>query len=167
MFDFAHGLTGTLSAAAQGKTDLTGTTGLPALDLERSDLLAGTGTWRDSGITDGSTSVESANSLIPLLTQARSEWHDVYLFGRIYTGGDLGVHDTHMNQGLAGSYIDLAGNDHNNHNDSRQDGVPLVDLGQPESAASFAAIDQQLAPTDDLGNPKTDARPLSGSNDRF
>jgi uncharacterized protein YukJ len=30
----------------------------------------------------------------------------------------------------------------------------FVDVGQPEWAAYFAAFNQQLVPTDDLGNPQ-------------
>src|SRR5579859_6617063 len=40
VFDFHHPLIDTLSAASPGKQDLTGTSGLPALDFLRSDVLA-------------------------------------------------------------------------------------------------------------------------------
>jgi uncharacterized protein YukJ len=36
----------------------------------------------------------------------------------------------------------------------------LVDLGKPEWAAYFAAFNQQLVPTDDLGNPQPNAKTL-------
>ncbi len=159
-FDYRHAVTGTLGAAAPGKADLTGQTTLPALDFLRSDVLDGTGPWRDSGVMDGSTGVEPAASLIRVLARARDQDRFVYLFGRFYTGGDLGIHDTHMNQGSTGSYVHRAGDDHNDHNDVWQDGALLVDLGEPEWVAYFAAFGQQLVPTDDLGNPQPDARPL-------
>ncbi|GLS21491.1 hypothetical protein GCM10007874_45080 [Labrys miyagiensis] len=160
VFDFQHEVTQTLAAGAPGKSDLTDKLALPALDFQRSNILDGTGPWRDSGIMDGSIDVEPAASLIRLLAKAQSEGRDVYLFGRFYTGGDLGIHDTHMNQGSTGSYIHRAGDDTNDHNDVWQDGGLLVDLGQPEWAAYFAAFDQQLLPTDDLGNPTAGAKPL-------
>lgn len=160
VYDYQHAVIQTLAAAASGKSDLTDHNMLPALDFQRSDVLASTGPWRDSGIMDGSTDVEPAASLIRLLSKAKSESRDVYLFGRFYTGGDLGIHDTHMNQGSTGSYLHKAGDDHNDHNDIWQDGALLVDLGEPEWAAYFAAFDQQLMPSDDLGNPQPNAKPL-------
>ncbi len=160
VFDYRHPIVETLAAAAPGKADLTDQHALPALDFQRSDVLDGTGGWRDSGIMDGSADVEPAASLVRLLTRAQGEGRDIYLFGRFYTGGDLGIHDTHMNQGSTGSYVHKPGNDHNDHNDIWQDGALLVDLGEPEWAAYFSAFDQQMAPTDDLGNPTADARPI-------
>ena len=75
------------------------------------------------------------------------------MFGRFYSEGN-GIHDTHMNQGSTGAFIHRAGDDCNDHNDIWQDGAVLVDLGQTASwAAYFAAFDQQLVPTDELGNP--------------
>jgi uncharacterized protein YukJ len=161
VYDYAHALTQTLSGSAEGKTDLTGGHALPSLDFQRQpDILGGTGPWRDSGVMDGSTDVEPAASLIRLFAKAQNEGRYIYLFGRFYTGGDLGIHDTHMNQGSTGSYIHRPGDDHNDHNDIWQDGGLLVDLGQPEWAAYFSAFDQQLLPTDDDGNPEPDAKPL-------
>jgi uncharacterized protein YukJ len=75
------------------------------------------------------------------------------VFGRFYAEGD-GIHDTHMNQGSTKSFIHRPGDDSNDHNDIWQDGAVMVDLGEPEWAAYFAAFNQQLVPTDDLGNPK-------------
>ncbi|WP_420383424.1 DUF2278 family protein [Novosphingobium sp.] len=160
VFDFRHPVIQTLTAAVPGKTDLTGQTALPALDFERSDILAGTGPWRDSGLMDGSANVEPAATLTRVLEKALAGGHDLYVFGRFYTGGDLGIHDTHMNQGSVGSYIHAADDDHNDHNDIWQDGALVVDLGEPEWTAYFAAFDQQLVPTTDLGNPEPDAKPL-------
>jgi uncharacterized protein YukJ len=65
-----------------------------------------------------------------------------------------------MNQGSTGGYIHRAGDDHNDHNDIWQEGGVFVDLGEPEWAAYFAAFDQQLVPTDDLGNPMPGARTI-------
>jgi uncharacterized protein YukJ len=161
VYDYVHGVTETLAAAAAGKTDLTGRHALPALDFQRQpDILDNTGPWRDSGIMDGSTDVEPAASLIRLIQKARTEGRFVYLFGRFYKGGDLGIHDTHMNQGSTGGYIHRPGDDDSDHNDIWQDGALLVDLGEPEWAAYFSMFDKQLLPTDDDGNPTSDAKPV-------
>ena len=161
VFDYQHPLIQTLAGTNPGKTELTDNHALPALDFQRQPgILDNTGAWRVSGIMDGSAEVEPAKSLTRLLSKAQSEGRDVYLFGRFYTGGDLGIHDTHMNQGSSGHYIHRRGDDGNDHNDIWQDGALFVDLGQPEWAAYFAAFEQQKVPTDDLGNPTDDAQPL-------
>jgi uncharacterized protein YukJ len=152
VFDFRHPVIATLSAAASGQNDLTGQTALPALDFMRSDLLKGTGNWRDSDIMDGSDTQEPAASLTRLLGKAKDGNLDVYVFGRFYSEGN-GIHDTHMNQGSTGSFLNDGVDDHNDHNDIWQDGAVLVDLGEPEWAAYFAAFNRQLVPTDNLGNP--------------
>ncbi len=151
-FDFRHPLIQTLGAAAAGSHDLTGQAALPALDFLRSDLLANTGKWRDSDVMDGSDTTEPAGSLKRLLSKAHQENLDVYIFGRFYSEGD-GLHDVHLNQGSTQSFIHRPGNDSNDHNDVWQDGAVLVDVGNPEWAAYFSAFNQQLVPTDDLGNP--------------
>jgi uncharacterized protein YukJ len=156
VFDFRHALIATLSAAPAGADDLTGKTALPALDFMRSDLLANTGAWRDSDVMDGSEAPEPVASLSRLLVKAQQEQRDVYVFGRFYSEGD-GIHDTHMNQGSTGGFLHRPGDDSNDHNDIWQDGALLVDVGQPEWAAYFAAFNQQLVPTDDLGNPQPGA----------
>jgi uncharacterized protein YukJ len=156
VFDFRHALIATLSAAPAGSHGLVGTTGLPALDFMRSDILANTGPWRDSDVMDGSELPEPAASLRRLLVRARGQGADVYVFGRFYAEGN-GIHDTHMNQGSTGGFLHRRGNDSNDHNDIWQDGAVLVDLGEAEWAAYFAAFNQQLVPTDDLGNPKPGA----------
>lgn len=152
VFDFHHRILQALAAAPAGKHDLTGQTDLPALDFMRSDILAGTGAWRDSDIMDGSEKREPAASLATLLAKAQAEGRDVYVFGRFYVEGN-GIHDTHMNQGSTGGFLNNGVDDHNDHNDVWQDGAVMVDLGQPEWAAYFAAFNQQLVPTDNLGNP--------------
>jgi uncharacterized protein YukJ len=159
VFDFRHGIITDLHAAAPGKRDLTGQSRLPALDFVRSDLLASTGRWRDSDIMDGSTEPEPVASLARLLTKAQQNDLDVFIFGRFYSEGD-GIHDTHMNQGSKKRFIHRQGDDSNDHNDIWQDGAVLVDIGEPEWAAYFAAFEQQLLPTDDLGNPKPGASPI-------
>ncbi|MBV9811331.1 MAG: DUF2278 family protein, partial [Acetobacteraceae bacterium] len=73
VFDFRHQLTGMLSAAAAGQNDLTGQSEVPALDFMRSDVLAGTGDWRDSDIMDGTDTQEPAASLSRLLQRAWSD----------------------------------------------------------------------------------------------
>jgi uncharacterized protein YukJ len=152
VYDFRHPVVATLSAAEPGSHDLTGQAALPALDFLRGDVLANTGAWRDSDVMDGSSLAEPAASLHRLLAKAQQQQADVYVWGRFYREGD-GIHDTHMNQGSTGEFIHHSGNDSNDHNDVWQDGALFVDLGQPEWAAYFAAFNQQLVPTDDLGNP--------------
>ncbi len=160
VFDFRHPLTATLAAASPGEHTLTGNAALPALDFLRSDLLAATGIWRDSDVMDGSDLPEPAASLRRLVQRAQQQQADMYVYGRFYSEGD-GIHDTHMNQGSTGSFIHRQGNDTNDHNDIWQDGAVLVDLGEPEWAAYFAAFTQQLVPTDSLGNPTPAAAPLT------
>jgi uncharacterized protein YukJ len=158
VYDFRHPVIKTLGAAASGShQELTDLHTLPALDFVRSDLLANTGRWRDSDVMDGSEAVEPVASVKRLLVNAKQNGFDVYVFGRFYQGGDNGIHDAHMNQGSTGGFIHHAGNDHNDHNDVWQDGAVFVDVGQPEWAAYVAAFDQQLVPTDDLGNPQPGA----------
>jgi uncharacterized protein YukJ len=150
VYDFHHPLIATLQAASAGFHDLSTTGLLPALDFLRSNVLAETGPWRDSGVMDGSAQVEPVASLARLLNQALTGNLDVYIFGRAYTQG-LGIHDVHMNQGSSGSFVNH-GNDKNDHNDVWQDGAVLVDVGQAQWAAYFTAFTQQTVPTDGLGN---------------
>ncbi|WP_426437365.1 DUF2278 family protein [Bradyrhizobium genosp. P] len=152
VFDFRHPVIQTLAAANSGSNPLTGQKGLPALDFLRSDLLANTGKWRDSDVMDGSDDVEPAASLTRLLSRAHQENRDVYIFGRFFEQGD-GLHDVHLNQGSTKGFIHRPGDDSNDHNDVWQDGAVMVDLGEPEWAAYVAAFNQQIVPTDDLGNP--------------
>ena len=159
IFDFHHPIIETLGAASAGDHDLTGNAALPALDFLRSDLLDDTGKWRDSDVMDGSDDAEPAFSLKRLLSKAHAQNFDVYVFGRFYTDGN-GIHDVHLNQGSTKSFIHRAGNDSNDHNDIWQDGALMVNIGQPEWAAYFAAFEQQLVPTDGLGNPAPNAKPI-------
>jgi uncharacterized protein YukJ len=151
-FDFRHPVIQTLAAAPAGSHDLTGQAALPALDFLRSDLLADTGRWRDSDVMDGSDFPEPSASLKRLLSKARQQDFDVYVFGRFYREGD-GIHDTHMNQGSTKGFVHRPGDDSNDHNAVWQDGAVIVDVGEQEWAAYFAAFNQQLVPTDSLGNP--------------
>jgi uncharacterized protein YukJ len=164
VYDFRHPMTTALRAAAQGFSDMTGTAATPALDFLRSDLLTSTGMWRPSDVMDGSEVVEPVASLLRLMTNARNANADAYIFGRSYTGGDLGVHDVHMNQGSSGGFVNH-GNDSNDHNDIWQDGALMVDLGDAGWAAYFPAFQQQDVPTNDLGNPIADAHPITASDD--
>jgi uncharacterized protein YukJ len=159
-FDFRHSVLTQLGDAAAGSTDLTGTDALPAIDFQRSDFLANTGAWRNSDVMDGSDQVEPVASLQRLLLRAQQSSFDVYVFGRFYSEGN-GMHDVHMNQGSKGEFIHRAGDDSNDHNDIWQDGALLVNLGEPEWALYVAAFDQQYLPTDDLGNPTPDSKPIS------
>ena len=158
-FDFRHSIIGILSATASGAQDLTGQADLPALDFLRSDILANTGNWRDSDVMDGSNLPEPAATLKRLLIKARQSQFDVYVFGRIYAEGN-GMHDIHMNQGSTQGFIHRPGDDSNDHNDIWQDGALIVDIGEPQWAAYFSAFNQQLVPTDDLGNPKPGGAPI-------
>jgi uncharacterized protein YukJ len=165
IFDFQHPLIATLRAAAAGFTDLTRTGQLPALDFLRSDVLRQTGPWRNSDIMDGSDQVEPVASLVRLLEKASSSNFDVYIFGRTYGGGELGIHDVHMNQGSQGSFINNGVDDHNDHNDIWQDGAVMVDIGQPEFAAYFTVFTQQMVPTDRLGNPASNSHEMTVADD--
>ncbi|CAM2167961.1 DUF2278 domain-containing protein [Paraburkholderia sacchari] len=159
-FDFRHAVLATLQSAAPGSHDLTGQDALPALDFQRSDFLANTGNWRDSDVMDGSNAVEPVATLERLLVRAMQAGFDVYVFGRFYSEGN-GLHDVHMNQGSKGEFIHRPGDDSKDHNDIWQDGALLVDLGAPQWALYVAAFDQQWLPTDDLGNPTPDSKPIS------
>jgi hypothetical protein len=160
VFDFHHSLLTTLKSAAAGFHDLTGTQGLPALDFLRTDLLADTGSWRESDVMDGSDFPEPVASLKRLLHTAHARGAEVYIFGRTYTSGGSGIHDVHMNQGSSGQFLNNGVDDHNDHNEAWQDGAVLVDLGQPEWAAYFTAFTKQSVPTDSLGNPTEDSHPV-------
>lgn len=164
IFDFHHAVIARLQAAKSGFSDLTGTEGVPALDFLRSDVLAGTGPWRQSDSMDGSLEVEPVASLLRLLRSAHSNHSDVWVFGRKYTDGD-GVHDVHMNQGSGAPFLNDGEDNNNDHNDVWQDGGVIVDVGKPEFAAYFTAFTQQLVPTDSLGNPAAGSHPMSVADD--
>jgi uncharacterized protein YukJ len=153
LFDFRHPIIQTLASSEDGAHDLTGQNALPALDFMRSaDLLDNTGKWRDSDVMDGSDATEPAATLKRLLSRAHQNELDVYVFGRFYSEGN-GIHDVHLNQGSTKGFIHRSGDDSNDHNDIWQDGAVMVNVGEPEWAAYFSAFNQQLVPTDELGNP--------------
>jgi hypothetical protein len=164
VYDFDHATMPSLKGAPEGFTALTGKDGLPALDFLRSDVLSGTGIWRPSDVMDGSLAVEPVASLMRLLGRAKQGQATLYVFGRTYTDGSLGIHDVHMNQGSTKGFINH-GNDSNDHNDIWQDGALLVDLGEVQWAAYFPAFGQQIVPTDQLGNPKPGAHPVTVADD--
>jgi uncharacterized protein YukJ len=164
IYDFHHPIRDTLSATAAGFHSLTGQKALPALDFLRSDLLAETGPWRISDVMDGSGQGEPAASLARLLQQANAASADVYIFGRTYRGGDLGIHDVHMNQGSSGAFLNDGHDDRNDHNDIWQDGAVLVDLGDDRWAGYFTAFTQQSVPTDNLGNPDPGGHPIGDAD---
>ncbi len=159
VYDFHHAIVDGLKAASSGFLDLTEKDALPALDFQRSDVLADTGPWRLSDVMDGSVHAEPVASLLRLLQSAQEKQYDVYVFGRKYKDGD-GIHDIHMNQGSTGQFLNNGKDDHNDHNDVWQDGAVIVDQGEPELAAYFTAFTQQLVPTDALGNPVNGAQPI-------
>ena len=165
VYDFQHAIVTTLRAADNGFTDLTDKNASPALDFLRTDLLNGTGQWRETDVMDGSEAPEPVASLLRMLNKAKAQNADVYIFGRTYTGGDLGIHDVHMNQGSSGSFLNNGRDDHNDHNAIWQDGGVMVDFGDPEMAAYFTAFTQQNVPTDSLGNPAKNAHEIKDSDD--
>jgi hypothetical protein len=165
VFDYHHPLISTLKAAAIGFHDLTDAGALPALDFLRSDALAETGAWRASDVLDGSDQPEPVASLKRFLQRAHAQQADVYIFGRTYTGGALGIHDVHMNQGSqSDAFLNNGRDDHNDHNDIWQDGAVLVDLGAAEWAGYFTAFTQQLVPTDELGNPGAESHQVEDAD---
>lgn len=164
-FDFHHTILQSLSDMPAGFQDLTQKHDFPALDFLRSDILAETGDWRDSDVMDGSEEVEPVATLKRLLTRAKNQGLDVYIFGRTYTGGGKGIHDVHMNQGSDKPFLNNGEDDHNDHNDVWQDGAVIVNVGQPEWAAYFTAFTQQRVPTDDLGNPRANSFEITEADD--
>jgi uncharacterized protein YukJ len=126
----------------------------------RSDVTTETGAWRISDVMDGSDAAEPIPSVLRLVSRAKQNDLDLYVFGRRYVTGGNGIHDTHMNQGSSGSFLHRKGDDSNDHNDVWQDGALMVDLGQDGWAAYFAAFEQQAVPTDALGNPISGARTI-------
>jgi uncharacterized protein YukJ len=113
---------------------------------------------------DGSGHGEPAASLARLLQQAHAASAYVYIFGRTYRGGDLGIHDVHMNQGSSGAFVNDGRDDRNDHNDVWQDGAVLVDLGDDRWAGYFTAFTQQSVPTDKLGNPDSGGHPIGDTD---
>jgi uncharacterized protein YukJ len=150
--DFRYAIVQTLRQTPLGKSDLTDADALPALDFVRSSILNGTGGWLDSDVLDGSVGKQPVAALMPLLEKAFTSHNDVYVFGRFYPTG-YGIHDVHMNQGSRGRYIHQQGNDRNDHNEIWQDGALMIDFGEGNWVAYFAAFTNQTIPTDDLGNP--------------
>ncbi|TFW32470.1 DUF2278 family protein [Massilia horti] len=162
-YDFHHEICQNLRAMDSGFLELRARQ-LPALDFLRSDILNGTGHWRDSDVMDGTAYAEPPASLSRLLHRAQEGGCDVYLFGRTYRDGEPGIHDIHMNQGSTGPHFLNNGNDRIDHNDVWQDGAVLVDLGLDNWAAYFTAFTQQLVPTDDAGNPTAGAHEIRDSD---
>lgn len=160
VYDFHHRIIDSLKDLVRGFLDLTGASALPALDFQRSDILAETGNWRESDVLDGSDLPEPVASLERLLRRASAANADVYIFGRRYSDGTPGVHDVHQNQGSLRQFLNNGVDDHNDHNDVWQDGAVLVDLGGDGWAGYFTAFTQQYVPTDNLGNPTPDSHPV-------
>jgi uncharacterized protein YukJ len=157
--DFHHTLIADLKKAATGFSDLTKTKAFPALDFLRSNILAGTGPWRPSDPMDGSPNARPVSSLKALLERAVAEKADVYIFGRTYAEGG-GIHDVHMNQGSRKPHLHAS----NDGNDVWQDGAVLFDFGEPEWIGYFTAFTQQLAPTNDVGDPLPNSHPIGDSD---
>jgi uncharacterized protein YukJ len=163
VFDFHHPIRDQLSAAPSGFSDLTGQQALPALDFLRSDILAATGSWRDSDPIDGSDQAEPTPTLTRLLERARQEGAATYVFGHKFVDG-VGIHDVHMNQGSTGSLLNNRQDSNKDHNEPWQDGAVIVDLGDDQWAGYFTAFTQQIVPTDELGNPVDGGHPIDNSD---
>jgi hypothetical protein len=86
-----------------------------------------TGKWRDSDVMDGSDAVEPAGSLKRLLSRARQNNLDVYIFGRFY--------DVHLNQGSTKSFVHRPGDDSNDHNGRRISRRSTSNWCRPTSSA--------------------------------
>ncbi|SIO20011.1 Uncharacterized protein YukJ [Singulisphaera sp. GP187] len=164
IFDFQSALRDTLKEATPGFHDLTGSTGPPALDFLRGDVLKATGPWRNSDVMDGTGHPEPTATLSRLLLNAKTNQYDVYVFGRTYKSGGLGIHDIHMNQGSRAPFLNNGVDDRNDHNDIWQDGAVLVDLGTDQWAGYFTAFTQQTVPTNNVGNPESGSHPIGDSD---
>ena len=170
--DYDHPVLPTLQAAPDGYNDLTGRHGLPALDFLQSDILTagtGTGAWLDSdkmndGVLEATTHFQPVASLEAALVRAVEDQAAVYAFGRTYRGGDLGIHDIHMNQGSTGPHFHNGGDDTTDHNDIWQDGALLINYTDGTWAAYFTAFTQQIVPTDNEGNPTDDGHEINDSD---
>ena len=154
VYDFHHADTiATLTGLPPGATPIDAK-GAPALDYLRSTILNETGAWRVSDVMDGSTEAEPVKSVMRLLQNAQTAGGEVFIFGRFYEGGDLGIHDTHMNQGSTGAFLNIPQNAGKDVNAIWQDGALFVHLPQDDRwVAYFAAFENQRTPTDDNGNP--------------
>jgi len=92
-------------------------------------------------------------------SQGRDFWRPtaadviVYGFGFKFPDPQVGLHETHMNQG------NPAGGGHENENGAFQDGGLIVQRGD-SFAAFFTAFQTQYLPTDARGRPVTNARAL-------
>ena len=162
--DYQNPILATLTRAAAGFQDLTSRQGLPALDFLRSDVLANTGTWTESGTMDGTAQPEPIPSVIRLLDAANQGQTDTYVFGHMYDDTAIGMHDVHMNQGSTGTLLNDRQDANKDHNEIWQDGAVLFDLGNGRWTGYFTAFAQQLVPTDDLGNPTPDAHPIGDAD---
>lgn len=171
--NYSHPVLATLQAAPHGYSDLTGKHAMPALDFLRSDILtadAGTGAWQDSdqmddGVLKETTRFQPVASLEAALIKAMNEEATVYAFGRTYRGGDLGIHDIHMNQGSTGPHFHNGGDDATDHNDVWQDGAILINFKDGAWTAYFTAFTQQIVPTDnDDGNPQDGGHEINDSD---
>lgn len=163
VFDFEHPLVHLLAEAEPGLHLLTDAGELPALDFLRSDVLAGTGRWRESDLMDGDPEREPAYSLRRLFEQALLHRWSVCIYGRLYSSG-YGVHDVHMNQGSGGDYAQRERGSRGS-NAVWQDGAVLVEREKGRWAAYFAAFTQQALRTDARGDPADNVRALFGPSE--
>ena len=65
-----------------------------------------------------------------------------------------------MNQGSTGKYLHRSHSGNKDQNDIWQDGALLVDLDAGSWTGYFAAFQNQLLATDELGNPRPGAKPI-------
>ena len=162
--DFHHSIIAALEAAPNGFNELSSAGKFPALDFLRSTILAETGPWRNSGPMNGHENVEPIVSLKQLFIDAFTGSADVYIFGRLYDTDGPGIHDVHMNQGSQGQKYFNDGTDKDG-NRIWQDGAVVINFGDSKWSAYFAVFTQQLAPTDDLGNPQDGAHQITVADD--
>jgi len=162
--DFVHPLTALIAAAPAGFSDLTGSAQLPALDFQRSDLLAQTGDWTLGDVMDGATDVAPVAALVAQLQQAKAHKLDICVFGRSYTDGTNGIHDVHMNQGSRKPFLNDGTDNQNDHNDVWQDGAVLIRQSDGTWWAYFTAFAQQQTPSDALGNPAPGSHPMGATD---
>lgn len=110
--------------------------------------------------SDGREPASRAGSIVSrLLQQAGQAAWDAYVFGRFYSEG-AGIHDTHMNQGSTGKQFAYREGTTTTTNDIWQDGAVFFASSDDRWAAYFAAFEHQLVPTDLLGNPTPERKPV-------
>ncbi len=150
--NFQHPITATLSDVGWGFTQLASTSGEPALDYLRANLFDIT---KMQSLPPEDPSHNDLNDLIDTYIQQAIAQQDtlLYAFGQSWGPENKpdqyfgfvpgqGVHDIHMNQGNAGSFV--------NDDGVWQDGGLLIHFQSPDHwVALFLAFQSQCFQTDD------------------